>query len=227
MVVSAIYDHASARPLVRDPRRAASGGSGAHRDSSWQSVTRTRCDAPTARRRRKGVEAMTLGRPAARSGAAPLTFAEAAERHLDDVFGYLLYLTRDRALADDLAGAHLREGVSPVGALRPASGERAHLAARDRPHDRARLVPRRVAAPEARGGCAPSRRREEADFVEGLSPALAGWRSRRLSAGEREVLVLRIVIELDGEADRPRARDQPDGRVDPAEPRARRNSRRG
>ena len=29
-------------------------------------------------------------------------FAEAAEQHLDDVFAFLVYLTGDRALADDL-----------------------------------------------------------------------------------------------------------------------------
>ena len=32
------------------------------------------------------------------------TFAAVAESCLDDVYGYLLYLTRDRALADDLTG---------------------------------------------------------------------------------------------------------------------------
>ena len=39
---------------------------------------------------------------------------------------------------------------------------------------------------------------EEADFVEGLSPGLQTALAT-LSAGEREVLALRIVIELDGE----------------------------
>jgi len=39
---------------------------------------------------------------------------------------------------------------------------------------------------------------QEADFVEGLSPALQTALAA-LSAGEREVLVLRIVIELDGD----------------------------
>ena len=39
---------------------------------------------------------------------------------------------------------------------------------------------------------------QEADFVEGLSPALQAALAS-LSAGEREVLALRIVIELDGE----------------------------
>src|SRR6187401_2335206 len=39
---------------------------------------------------------------------------------------------------------------------------------------------------------------QEADFVEGLSPELQ-LALATLSAGEREVLALRIVIELDGE----------------------------
>src|SRR5579862_6819818 len=31
-------------------------------------------------------------------------FAQAAERHLDDVYGYLVWFTGDRLLAEDLAG---------------------------------------------------------------------------------------------------------------------------
>ena len=41
--------------------------------------------------------------------------------------------------------------------------------------------------------------RVEETFVEGLSPALE-TALRSLSAGEREVLALRIVLELDGDA---------------------------
>src|SRR6478736_142056 len=33
-----------------------------------------------------------------------MTFGNAAERHLDDVFGYLAWFTGDRFLAEDLAG---------------------------------------------------------------------------------------------------------------------------
>ena len=45
----------------------------------------------------------------AQSLAAPLpraerSFASVAEEHLDDVFGYLLYVTGDRTLAEDLTG---------------------------------------------------------------------------------------------------------------------------
>ena len=54
-------------------------------------------------------------------------------------------------------------------------------------HDRARRE-QAAARPEA----------QEADFVEGLSPALQTALAT-LSAGEREVLALRIVIELDGD----------------------------
>jgi len=34
-----------------------------------------------------------------------MTFAQAAERHLDDVYGYLSWFTGDRAAADELTGA--------------------------------------------------------------------------------------------------------------------------
>ena len=35
--------------------------------------------------------------------AVSASFAATAEEHLDDVYAYLVYLTRDRALAEDLA----------------------------------------------------------------------------------------------------------------------------
>ena len=139
---------------------------------------------------------MTLTRPLTQTTTAPPTFADAAERHLDDVFGYLLYLTRDRPLADDLAGATFEKAFRAVVAVRPTPRQRPNLAARDRPHDRARLVPGRVPAPPSRGGArarGPGGRVRRGPLPE-LQLALA-----TLSAGEREVLVLRIVIELDGD----------------------------
>ena len=48
------------------------------------------------------MEAVTISAPR-RSAPAATTFAGAAEAHLDDVFGYLLYLTRasvTRSLSD-------------------------------------------------------------------------------------------------------------------------------
>jgi DNA-directed RNA polymerase specialized sigma24 family protein len=85
-------------------------------------------------------------------------FAEAAERHLDDVHAYLVYLT----------------------------GDRDHFRAEER---RRRREGRYVLA-EARAG--------EAVFGEGLSPTLEQALAR-LSAAEREVVALRVVLELDGE----------------------------
>ena len=147
----------------------------------------SRCDTPATRWRRTVVDAMTLTRPLTQTTAAPPTFADAAERHLDDVFGYLLYLTRDRPLADDLAGRHVREGAPPVVAVRPTPRQRPHLAARDRPHDRARLVPGRVPAPPARGGRSRARGAGGRVRRRALARAPAGARNpqRRRARGAR------------------------------------------
>jgi RNA polymerase sigma factor (sigma-70 family) len=139
---------------------------------------------------------MSLTRPLTRTDA-PTTFAEVAERHLDDVFGYLLYLTRDRALADDLSGATFEKAFRQWARYDPLRGAArtwllgiARTTALDwfRAESRRRRREEAAAQPEA----------HEADFVEGLSPALQTALAT-LSAGEREVLALRIVLELDGE----------------------------
>jgi RNA polymerase sigma-70 factor (ECF subfamily) len=143
------------------------------------------------------MEAMTLSRPLTHADATPMTFADAAERHLDDVFGYLLYLTRDRALADDLAGATFEKAFRLWARFDPRRGTArtwllgiARTTALDwfRAESRRHRREQAAAEPEA----------HEADFVEGLSPALQAALAL-LSAGEREVLALRIVIELDGD----------------------------
>jgi len=139
---------------------------------------------------------MTLTRPAD-ALAAPATFAEAAERHLDDVFGYLLYLTRDRTLADDLCGSTFEKALRLWTRFDPRRGSArtwllgiARTTALDwfRAEARRRRREQAAAAPEA----------QEAAFVEGLSPRLQEALAT-LSAGEREVLALRVVLELDGE----------------------------
>ena len=113
------------------------------------------------------------------------------------MYGYLVYLTRDRSLAEDLDRGHVREGAAALAALRSAARQRPHLALPDRPHDRARLVPRRGAAAAARGARRAAGARDAA-FAEGLSPELEAA-LRELSAGEREVIALRVLLELDGE----------------------------
>ena len=139
---------------------------------------------------------MTLEQPLA--VRPPRTVAEAAEEHLDDVYGYLLYLTRDRETAEDLAGSTFEKAVRLWTRFDPARGTaRTWLLgiARTTALDWFRSESRRRRREEA----AASPERVEESFVEGLSPELEAAVAT-LSAGEREVLALRIVLELDGEA---------------------------
>ena len=139
---------------------------------------------------------MTLEQPL--TMRAPRTLAEAAEEHLDDVYGYLLYLTRDRETAEDLAGSTFEKAVRLWSRFDPHRGSaRTWLLgiARTTALDWFRSESRRRRREEA---AALPERVEEA-FVEGLSPELETALAT-LSAGEREVLALRIVLELDGEA---------------------------
>ena len=140
---------------------------------------------------------MTLTRTAG-TPARPLTFAAAAEQHLDDVFGYLLYLTRDRELAEDLAGSTFEKALRTWSRFDPHRGSArtwllgiARTTALDwfRAEERRRRREQAAAVPEL----------HEEGFVEGLSPALERALAS-LPAGEREVLALRVVLELDGEA---------------------------
>jgi RNA polymerase sigma factor (sigma-70 family) len=139
---------------------------------------------------------MTLEQPLATR--APRGLAEAAEEHLDDVFGYLLYLTRDRETAEDLAGSTFEKAVRLWSRFDPHRGTaRTWLLgiARTTALDWFRSESRRKRREEA----AALPERVDEVFVEGLSPELESALAS-LSAGEREVLALRIVLELDGEA---------------------------
>ncbi|HEX5583882.1 sigma-70 family RNA polymerase sigma factor [Gaiella sp.] len=139
---------------------------------------------------------MTLEQPLA--VRPPRSLAEAAEAHLDDVFGYLLYLTRDRETAEDLASATFEKALRLWSRFDPGRGSaRTWLLgiARTTALDWFRAERRRQRREEA---VAPPERVEER-FGEGLSPELESALAA-LSAGEREVVVLRIVLELDGDA---------------------------
>ena len=139
---------------------------------------------------------MTLEQPLATR--SPRSLAEAAEAHLDDVFGYLLYLTRDRETAEDLASSTFEKALRLWERFDPRRGSaRTWLLgiARTTALDWFRAESRRRRREEATA----VQERVEETFVEGLSPALE-TALRSLSAGEREVLALRIVLELDGDA---------------------------
>ena len=135
-----------------------------------------------------------------RIDAVKTEFAEAAERHLDDVHSYLVYLTGDRGTAEELTGETFARACERWHRFDPRrAGARTWLCqlARSTALDHFRSEERRRRR-EGRYAVSVPERSEQV-FGEGLSPALEAALSR-LSAAEREVVALRIVLELDGEA---------------------------
>lgn len=127
-------------------------------------------------------------------------FAEAAKRHLGDVHAFLVYLTGDRAVAEDLTAETFARALERWHRYDPRRGEpRTWLCqlARSTALDHFRAEDRRRRR-EGRYAVAELRESAEPVFGEGLSPALERALAQ-LSAAEREVVALRIVLELDGE----------------------------
>jgi RNA polymerase sigma-70 factor (ECF subfamily) len=123
------------------------------------------------------------------------SFSQAAERHLDDVYGYLVWFTGDRFVAEDLAGETFERALR----LWHRFDER-----RGSPRTWLCQVARTVALDHFRSERRRTRREELAavperydeHLIEGLSPELEAA-MLRLTAGEREVIALRVVLELD------------------------------
>jgi RNA polymerase sigma-70 factor (ECF subfamily) len=133
----------------------------------------------------------------ARQTAVSASFAATAEEHLDDVYAYLVYLTRDRSLAEDLAADTFEKALRLWGRFDPRRASArtwlvqiARTTALDwfRAEERRHRREDRAATPE----------RVDAAFPEGLSPELEAALAA-LSAGEREVIALRILLDLDGD----------------------------
>src|SRR5881275_3144758 len=127
-------------------------------------------------------------------------FASVAERHLDDVHAFLVYLTGDRNVAEDLTAETFARALERWRRYDPRRGSaRTWLCqlARSTALDHFRSEERRRRR-EGRYSF-EVRQSAEAAFGEGLSPELEGALTR-LSAAEREVLALRVVLELDGES---------------------------
>jgi RNA polymerase sigma factor (sigma-70 family) len=128
------------------------------------------------------------------------SFAAIAEQHLDDVHAYLVYLTADRSLAEDLTVDTFERALRRWNRYDPRRGgartwlcQLARSAALDhfRSEDRRRRREERFAVRELHEVPAPS-------FGEGLSPELEHALAE-LSRADREVLALRVVLELDRE----------------------------
>jgi RNA polymerase sigma factor (sigma-70 family) len=132
--------------------------------------------------------------------ASAQDFAEAAQRHLDDVHAFLVYLTGDRAVVEDLTAETFARALERWHRYDPRrGGPRTWLCqlARSTALDHFRAEDRRRRR-EGRYAVAELRESAEPVFGEGLSPALERALAQ-LSAAEREVVALRIVLELDGE----------------------------
>jgi RNA polymerase sigma factor (sigma-70 family) len=124
-----------------------------------------------------------------------MTFAQAAETHLDDVYGYLAWFTGDRGAADDLTGETFERALRLWHRFDPRRGSaRTWLCqvARTVALDHFRSEKRRVRREEL----AATPERVDERFTEGLSADLESA-LRVLTAGEREVVALRVVLELD------------------------------
>jgi RNA polymerase sigma-70 factor, ECF subfamily len=124
-----------------------------------------------------------------------MTFAQAAEAHLDDVYGYLAWFTGDRSAADDLAGETFERALRLWHRFDARRGsERTWLCqvARTVALDHFRSERRRT----RREQLAAVPERFEERFTEGLSHDLQVALGA-LTAGEREVVALRIVLDLD------------------------------
>jgi RNA polymerase sigma factor (sigma-70 family) len=141
---------------------------------------------------------MSLDAPRPAHAASP-SFAAVAEELLDDVYGYLLYLTKNWALAEDLTSETFERALRRWKRFDPRRGTHrtwllaiARSTALDwfRADARRRRREERV---EAERG-----ERHEPAFGEGFSEELEDA-LRSLTAGEREVIALRIVLDLDGE----------------------------
>ncbi len=141
---------------------------------------------------------MTFDTPR-RIDASPPTFAAVAEELLDDVYGYLLYLTKNWAVAEDLTGETFEAAFKKWRRFDPGRGTpRAWLLAiaRTTALDWFRADARRRKREERAE--ATERRDHEGSFGEGFSAELEES-LLALSAGEREVVALRIVLDLDGD----------------------------
>ena len=161
------------------------------------------------------MQAMTL--PARGQPARSASFAATAEEHLDDVYGYLVYLTRDRSLAEDLAADTFEKALRTWRRFDPRRGSAktwlfqiARTTALDwfRAEERRHRREERAAAPEAGRGRAA---RGPLARARGRPRRAVGRRAR----GDRTARPARARRGRGGTC----PRHQPDGGLHPPVPR--------
>ena len=101
---------------------------------------------------------MTFDRPRPVDTTAPASFAAVAEELLDDVYGYLLYLTKNWAVAEDLTSETFEAALAKWRRFDPGRGT-----ARDAP-----------GAPVTIAAAAPALRRGGRPLRPARRPAAAG-----------------------------------------------------
>ncbi len=145
-----------------------------------------------------GVNAVPAPLDPPRAAGAP-AFADVVAEHLDAVYRYLDYLTGDRVAAEDLAAETFEKAFRTWRRFDPRrSAPRTWLCriARSQAVDWFRAEARRRRREEtyARDLAEAA---EDATFADGL-PAALERALRTLSPAEREVVALRVLLELDG-----------------------------
>src|SRR5437764_1050419 len=155
------------------------------------------CDTSQALRRMKPVNAMPAALTAARPGRAQ-PFADVVAENLDAVYRYLVYLTGDRVAAEDLAAETFEKAYRGWRRFDPHRGA---------PRTWLCRIAHSVAVDWFRAEARRQRREEnymrdaemlqESVFADGLSPEL-DQALHRLTPAEREVVALRVLLELDG-----------------------------
>jgi len=146
----------------------------------------------------KGVNAISSSLDPPRALGARPRFDEVAAEQLDAVYRYLVYLTGDRAAAEDLAAETFEKAFRMWRRFDPRRGA---------PRTWLCRIARTVAIDWFRAEARRKRREEtysrdlgeavDAAFGDGLSAPLESA-LRELSPAEREVVALRVLLELDG-----------------------------
>ena len=127
------------------------------------------------------------------------SFESVAARHLDDVHAYLVYFTRDRGAAEDLTAETFEKALRQWRRFDPRRGSaRTWLCqiARTTALDHFRAEERRRRREGTFAGGEPEH--VEDGLFGGLSPELERALAE-LSAGEREVIALRVLLDLEPE----------------------------
>lgn len=127
------------------------------------------------------------------------SFAAVAADCLDEVYRYLLMLTADPTLAEDLTSATFEKALTRWRRFDPSRASATTwlcAIARNTALDHFRSESRRRRREDTYA--LRERRLDESGFVPEVSPELEEA-LRALSAAEREVLALRIVLDLDAE----------------------------